>query len=126
MTTSCQGILHERDRSSAIVHLPESSCDAAGAWIPFDIVPYDEERELVEKAYQLRNSMYEKVNERKITMIVALAAATQLLEDVLSNYESDMPDVLTAIICKLTHHGSQHMDLTDNPPQEIKFTGTMH
>ena len=70
--------------------------------------------------------MKETMGDSDITMIVALVASTQVLEDVLCHYEDDMPDVLTAIIAKLTLHGTQHMDLKDNPPKEIKFTGTVH
>ena len=88
--------------------------------------PTEEEKELVEKAFELRNSMTDPMAEPNITMIVALVATAQVLEDILCHYETDMPDVLTAIICKLTLHGTQHMSLEDNPPKEIKFTGTVH
>lgn len=88
--------------------------------------PTDEEIELVGKIYTLRNSMKEHMGDTDTKMIVALVAATQLLEDVLCHYESDMPDVLTAIICKLAHHGTQHMDLQDNPLQQAAFIGTVH
>ena len=88
--------------------------------------PDNEEKELVEKIITLRNSFTKTLDEDRSQMIVAMAAATQLLEDVLCHYEDDMPDVLTAIFAKLAQHGTRHMDLKDNPPQEIKFTGTIH
>lgn len=88
--------------------------------------PTDEEKELVEKAFEIRTKAQEAMGEPDITMIVALVAAAQVLEDILCHYETDMPDVLTAIMCKLTLHGTQHMQLQDNPLQEIKFAGTIH
>ena len=88
--------------------------------------PDNEEKELVEKIITLRNSFTKTLDEDRSQMIVAMAAVTQLLEDVLCHYEDDMPDVLTAIFAKLAQHGTRHMDLKDNPPQEIKFTGTIH
>lgn len=86
----------------------------------------DEEKDLVEKAYELRNDMRSSMGDKEIKMIVALVASSQVLEDILCHYESDMPDVLSAVICKLSHHGSQHMDLEDNPLQQIKPEGTVH
>ena len=88
--------------------------------------PTDEEKKLVEEIFQLRISLFETLNEEKHTMIVAMVAITQMLEDVLCHYEDDMPDVVNAVIAKLAHHGIQHMKLKDNPPKEIKFTGTVH
>ena len=88
--------------------------------------PDDEEKELVEKIFNLRNLLFNVLDKEEVTMIVAMAASVQFLEDILCHYENDMPDVLTAIFAKLAHHGAQHMDLKDNPPQEIKFTGTIH
>jgi len=88
--------------------------------------PDDEEKELVEKVIILRNSLMKTLDEDRSQMIVAMAATTQLLEDILCRYEDDMPDVLTAIISKLATHGTLHLDLKDNPPQEIVFTGTVH
>mgnify|MGYP003146889310 CR=1 FL=1 len=88
--------------------------------------PTEEEKILIEKAFEIRTKAQEAMGEPDITMVVALVAAAQVLEDVLCHYETDMPDVLTAIICKLTLHGTQHMQLQDNPKQEIKFGGTIH
>ena len=88
--------------------------------------PDDEEKELIERVITLRNSFMKTLDEDRSQMIVAMAAATQLLEDVLCHYEDDMPDVLTAIFTKLAQHGTRHMDLKDNPPKEIRFTGTIH
>jgi len=88
--------------------------------------PDNEEKALVEKIITLRNSLMTTLDEDRSQMIVAMAAVTQLLEDVLCHYEDDMPDVLTAIFAKLAQHGTRHMDLKDNPRQEIKFTGTIH
>lgn len=88
--------------------------------------PDGEEKELIERVITLRNSFMKTLDEDRSQMIVAMAAATQLLEDVLCHYQDDMPDVLTAIFAKLAQHGTRHMDLKDNPPKEIKFTGTLH
>lgn len=88
--------------------------------------PDDEEKELIEKIFKLRNALFETLNKEEVTMITAMVAATQFLEDILCHYNGDMPDVLTAIFTKLAHHGVQHMDLKDNPPREMKFTGTIH
>jgi hypothetical protein len=88
--------------------------------------PDDEEKELVEKIITLRNLLMKTLDEDRSQMIVAMAAVTQLLEDILCHYGEDMPDVLTAIFAKLAQHGTRHMDLKDNPPREIKFTGTVH
>ena len=88
--------------------------------------PTDEEKQLVEETFKLRDSLHEVLGKENSAMIVSMVAITQMLEDVLCHYEDDMPDVLTAIIAKLTLHGTQHMDLTDNPPREIEFLGTIH
>jgi hypothetical protein len=88
--------------------------------------PDDEEKELVEKIFKLRGALFETLNEEDTSMIVAMVSVTQLLEDILCHYENDMPSILTAIFTKLAHHGAQHMNLKDNPPREVKFTGTIH
>jgi hypothetical protein len=88
--------------------------------------PSDEEKELIEKVFNLKNALMNTLDEDQPVMIVAMAAATQLLEDILCHYGEDMPDVLTAIISKLSTHGTLHMDLKDNPAKEVKFTGTIH
>lgn len=88
--------------------------------------PDNEEKVLIEDVFRLRNALFEAMGEKEPTLIVAMVAATQFLEDILCKYENDMPDVLAAVLTKLAHHGTQHMDLKDNPPQEIKFTGTIH
>ena len=88
--------------------------------------PTEEEEQLVEGIFELRDSLHEVLGKENSTMIVSMVAITQMLEDVLCHYEDDMPDVLTAIIAKLTLHGTQHMDLKDNPPREIEFQGTIH
>jgi hypothetical protein len=87
--------------------------------------PDDEERELVERIIVLRNSLMKILDDDRSQMIVAMAAVTQLLEGVLCHYRDDMPDVLTAIFAKLAQHGTRHMDLKDNPPQEVMSTGTI-
>jgi len=88
--------------------------------------PTDEEKELVEKSFVLRNLLSETLDGDTCEMLVAMVAVTQLLEDILCQYGEDMPDVLTAIFAKLAQHGTQHMDLTDNPLKEITFKGTVH
>ena len=88
--------------------------------------PTDEEKKLVEEIFKLRISLFETFHEGKHTMIVAMVAITQMLEDILCHYDDDMPDILNAIMAKLSHHGIQHMNLKDNPPKEIKFTGTVN
>jgi hypothetical protein len=88
--------------------------------------PTEEEEHLVEGIFKLRDSLHEVLGKENSTMIVSMVAITQMLEDVLCHYEDDMPDVLTAIITKLTLHGTQHMDLKDNPPREMEFLGTIH
>lgn len=90
--------------------------------------PTDEEKGLVEQIFDLRNSMRKSIENPsyETTMIVALVASTQVLEDILCQYEDDMTDILSVVVCKLSHHGLQHMDLKDNPAQEIKFDGTIH
>ena len=90
--------------------------------------PTEEETALIEKIFEKRNAMVEAMHhdDEDVTMVVALIASLQCLEDVLCNYGSDMPDVLTGVIAKLTLHGTQHMDLEDNPPKEITPTGTVH
>ena len=88
--------------------------------------PTEEEKELIEKAFEIREGMQQSISDSNATMVVALVAAAQVLEEVLCHYQTDMPDVLNSIICKLTLHGTQHMSLEDNPPKEIKFTGTVH
>ena len=90
--------------------------------------PTEEETELTEKIFETRNAMVDALHrdDEDVTMIVALVASLQCLEDVLCNYGSDMPDVLTGVIAKLTLHGTQHMDLQDNPPKGVTFTGTVH
>jgi hypothetical protein len=88
--------------------------------------PDDEEKELVEKVFELRKLLTKSLDKNEVKMIIAMAAITQILEDILCHYEDDMPDILTAIMTKLSYHAIQHMQLKDNPPQEIKFTGTVH
>ena len=88
--------------------------------------PDDEEKELVEKVFKLRKLLTKSLDNDEVSMIVAMVAVTQLLEDILCHYEDDMPDILAAIMTKLSYHAIQHMQLKDNPPQEIKFTGTVH
>ena len=88
--------------------------------------PDDEEKELIEKILNLKNEFLGLLDENQSPMIVAMAAATQLLEDILCQYGEDMPDILTAVISKLATHGTIHMDLKDNPAKEVKFTGTIH
>jgi len=66
------------------------------------------------------------MNADQPTMLVAMAALTQSLEDVLCEYRRDMTGVTSAVTCKLLHHAAQHIEFMEVPDVDAEFTGLIH
>jgi predicted transcriptional regulator len=91
--------------------------------------PNHEEIDIIERTMDLKNKILKTMNDERPTMLVAMAALTQSLEDVLCEYQKDMPSITTAVSCKLLHHAAQHMELEKSPSINTalrEFTGLIH
>ena len=88
--------------------------------------PNNEEKDLIEKVIKLGDHLSSVLNEKNPTLLIATITLIQLLEDTLCSYEEEMPFMVTAAVCKLSHHGAQHIQLKDNPGITNSKNETIH
>ena len=89
-------------------------------------VPNEEEKEIMKEVCGVGDQIHDILDKENPRLIVATIALTQLLEDMLCNYEEDMPYVVTAIMSKLASHGAEHIKLKDNGGQSDHTKMTVH
>ena len=88
--------------------------------------PDDEEKSMIEEVCRLGDSINDVLAKSDPKLIIATVTLVQLLEDVLCGYEEEMPNLVTAVTCKLAHHGSQHIKLKDENIITTPIKDTIH
>jgi len=88
--------------------------------------PNDEEKSMIEEVCQLGDSINDVLVQSNPRLIIATVTLVQILEDILCSYEEEMPNLVTAVTCKLTHHGSHHIRLKDENIIKTPMKNTIH
>lgn len=71
--------------------------------------PTEEERDLVKQVMELEDVLSTALDKHPTRLIIAITACLQMIEKVSCAYEEEMPEIITGIVCKLTHHASLHL-----------------
>ena len=71
--------------------------------------PTEEEKDLVKQVMELEDAITETLDNHPTRLIIALTTCLQMLEKVACAYDEEMPEIMTGIVCKLTHHASLHV-----------------
>jgi len=88
--------------------------------------PNDEERQIINTIIELISDLHTVLDRHQPKLLTASVATIQLLEDLLCEYKEEMPQIVTAVTCKLSHHGSQHINWNKNEEIELMPLGTIH
>ena len=88
--------------------------------------PNDEEIEIMKTVVELISDLHAALDRHQPKLLTASVATVQLLEDLLCEYKEEMPQIVTAVTCKLSHHGAQHINGTEDEIIESMPLGTIH
>ena len=88
--------------------------------------PNEEEKIMIQNVCELGDRINAILEEHNPKLLIATVTLTPVLEEVLCNYQEEMPNMVTAITCKLSHHGSQHITIKDDGATTTRIKETIH
>jgi hypothetical protein len=86
----------------------------------------EEEKGMIEEICRLGDQINKVIEKDNPKLIIATVTLTQILEDLLCNYEEEMPYVVTAVVSKLSSHGAEHIKLKDGVNNNNHTQTTIH